>query len=208
MSSTRSHNPIVFLGACLLAITLFSLGNCTSNNANQETTTEQPADAGGSEKASDAAGCGPNVPAPSAPCIPKCGNEFQVGQPCTRGGGECSNNPNSFLCTGDFNKETNLLYCTKPCVKDEDCGANAKCTGNPDNPAAGRGCIPAACVSNDDKEPSPREPNTNPDTSEPTTNPDTSEPTTSPDTGEPNTAPDAGEASAQEGNTNEAAPNP
>ena len=89
----------------------------------------------------------PELPEPSAPCIPECGNELAVGQPCTQGGGECSGNewPMAMFCTGDFNDQTDLVYCTRPCVVDEDCGSEAICTGDPEDPEAGMGCLPLSC---------------------------------------------------------------
>lgn len=95
--------------------------------------------------------CSAGLPAPSAPCLPECGNELFVGQPCTEGGGECTDNgfDMAFLCTADFS-ETDLAFCTMTCVDDQDCGSDALCTGDPDNPAAGRGCFPASCWEGDD----------------------------------------------------------
>lgn len=131
---------------------------CSNSNNPSETTSESPqtetvadiADASSTQESSGSEGtsnnCPPNLPKPSNPCLTGCGNELRVGMPCTRGGGECSDNPKAILCTGDFNQTTDLLYCTKPCVVDEDCGSGAKCTGDPNKPTSGRGCIPAACL--------------------------------------------------------------
>ena len=89
----------------------------------------------------------PEAPEPSDPCLVGCGNEYKVGYPCTPGGGECSTNtfPEAIFCTVDFEESTDLHYCTKPCVDDMDCGLGAFCTGDPDNPASGRGCFPLSC---------------------------------------------------------------
>lgn len=89
----------------------------------------------------------PDAPAPSHPCLEGCGNDYKVGYPCSPGGGECSTNtfPEAIFCTVDFESTTDLHYCTKPCVDDLDCGLDAFCTGDPDNPASGRGCFPLSC---------------------------------------------------------------
>ncbi len=107
---------------------------------------ETGADAG----AADAATCNTdNLPAASDPCLAQnpCGNELAVGQVCTRGGAECSGNGigNAIFCSADFNTETVLHFCTRPCVLDEDCGAGARCTVDPDDPDSESGCLPLAC---------------------------------------------------------------
>jgi len=53
------------------------------------------------------------------------------------------------LCTADAG-ETALQFCTFPCIDDEDCGSDAICAGDPDNPEAGRGCLPTSCWDGDD----------------------------------------------------------
>jgi hypothetical protein len=89
--------------------------------------------------------CDFGLPPPSDACIPKCGNELGVGQPCTKKGGECSGFDialgQAVFCTSDFNP-TNLSYCTKPCSKDADCGTGGACAGDDQS---GHGCIPASC---------------------------------------------------------------
>lgn len=88
-------------------------------------------------------------PEPGDPCIPnRCGNSRGVGMTCTAGGRQCMRNgfDNAFLCTLDFEPEASLNICTLTCVEDEDCGEGAVCVGDPDNPTAGRGCVPAACA--------------------------------------------------------------
>jgi hypothetical protein len=91
--------------------------------------------------------CAPNLPPPSDPCLPVCGNELGVGQPCTRGGYECPaidvGNEATF-CTVDF-EATDLAFCTRPCFDDLDCGSDAFCTGDPQNPDSDKGCTPSAC---------------------------------------------------------------
>lgn len=89
----------------------------------------------------------PDAAQPSHPCLEGCGNELGVGFPCAPGEGQCSTQPSvvARFCTSDFNDETDLSFCTGPCVVDEDCGTNALCTGDPSNPAAGRGCFPLSC---------------------------------------------------------------
>ena len=85
------------------------------------------------------------LPPPSKPCLAGCGNELGVGQPCTKGGFECSDLGlgNAIFCTVD-QATTDLAFCTRPCVVDEQCGRNAYCAGDPSDPGAGRGCFPAA----------------------------------------------------------------
>ena len=63
-------------------------------------------------------------------------------QPCTEGGGECSQNQAPFLfCTADFVSGAEA-YCTGPCDGDDDCGENAFCSGEGEG---GRGCVLAQC---------------------------------------------------------------
>lgn len=92
--------------------------------------------------------CGDFVPEPADVCIPVCGNEQGVGQPCTRGGGECNDfiGNGAGFCTVDFDQTTNLAYCTRPCDVDADCGSDSACVGDPADPGGSTGCIPAACV--------------------------------------------------------------
>ena len=97
--------------------------------------------------------CSEGLPEPSVECLPECGNELRVGQPCTEDGGECFPPDGDFatatFCTADFD-DTDLWFCTKPCVVDEDCGTDAICQGDPENADAGRGCFPISCVDGDD----------------------------------------------------------
>ncbi len=92
--------------------------------------------------------CPDDLPEPSDPCLPGCGNALGVGQTCTRGGFQCPiisiGNEASF-CTVDFN-DTNLAFCTKPCVDDGDCGDGAVCTGDPEDPDSDKGCTPSTCI--------------------------------------------------------------
>lgn len=91
--------------------------------------------------------CDEGLPPPSDPCLPRCGNSRNVGQPCTKGGGECGSfaADRAWACTVDFS-DTHLAFCTRPCVDDSDCGEGAVCTGDPDKPGSDRGCVPAMCV--------------------------------------------------------------
>lgn len=92
--------------------------------------------------------CHPLLPEPSAPCLEgQCGNELGVGQSCTKGGNECGDLGlgNAILCTADFS-DTELWFCTKGCDVDDDCGSDAVCTGDPDDPFSSKGCTPARCV--------------------------------------------------------------
>jgi len=132
----RAFFPILFVGAALL------LAGCPS------------ADPAATDDAGETL-CDPALPPASAPCLEgQCGNpEFGVGQPCTPGGGECSDLPGFMLCTADFN-DTDLWFCTKPCSMSGDwqaqCGSDAVCSGDPEDPAAGSGCMPASCADSDD----------------------------------------------------------
>lgn len=94
--------------------------------------------------------CDPAMqPAPNDDCIPDvCGNEKGVGMTCTAGGGECNDNgfTNAFLCVHDHDPTATLNICTRPCVVDEDCGADARCTGDPDDPDSAKGCVPGPCA--------------------------------------------------------------
>lgn len=91
--------------------------------------------------------CAEGLPAPSDPCIPVCGNEQHVGQPCSEGGGECNEylGSGAGFCTADVDRGTTLFFCTRPCEEDSNCGTNAVCRGDPAEPDGPKGCIPAAC---------------------------------------------------------------
>ena len=95
--------------------------------------------------------CAKNLPAPSVPCLPRCGNELGVGQPCTQGGGECSDFSFSEapICTVDFD-DTDMAFCTRACVSDDQCGSGAYCAIDPDNPTSGAGCTPLSCKGDDE----------------------------------------------------------
>lgn len=129
-----------------LLLLLFS-GGCGGDDDG----TAAGTDAGGSGgDAGSAIECDPTAqPAAMSDCIPDpCGNEIGVGMTCTEGGGECNDNgfTNAWLCTHDHDPTASLNICTKPCVVDEDCGTGAVCTGDPDDPDSGRGCVPAPCA--------------------------------------------------------------
>jgi hypothetical protein len=98
--------------------------------------------------------CNPNLPEASDVCLEdQCGNEKGVGQPCTRGGGECDDLgfDGAYLCTVDF-ADTDLWFCTMPCVADDQCGEDARCAVDPEDLSAGSGCFPTVC---DDDDPDP-----------------------------------------------------
>jgi hypothetical protein len=69
------------------------------------------------------------------------GNEFGVGEYCTRVGGECNDNEGALFCTADYGKAP--TFCTKPCATAGQCGANAVCIGELDG--GSMGCVPS-CV--------------------------------------------------------------
>lgn len=165
--STLSKHALTRLSVLVMAFVLLGLsqiqysGCNPTNNAEPgaETTTPDATAAdtpvADTTKTPDAAPDEKKCPTPSHPCLPGCGNNLGVGQHCTRGGGECNTNKRAILCTGDFNKTTELVYCVRPCVKDEDCGDGAVCTRDPKDPKGGAGCIPASCV---DRKPSETKP--------------------------------------------------
>lgn len=93
--------------------------------------------------------CSVHVPEPSDPCLPECGNEIGVGQPCTQGGYECSDFnivTEAGMCTVDFSQTTELAFCTRPCSNDQDCGTGAICRVDPGDPNASKGCVPQSCA--------------------------------------------------------------
>jgi hypothetical protein len=93
--------------------------------------------------------CDFGLPAPNDVCLPKCGNERGVGQPCTKGGGECNAwlavSGGAGICTIDFVSDADLHMCTRPCADDVDCGADAVCQGDPNDPGGDKGCVPQSC---------------------------------------------------------------
>ena len=96
--------------------------------------------------------CSPNIPEPNDPCLPQCGNELGVGQPCTKGGYECSDFnivTEAGMCTVDFSNTTALAFCTRPCSNDTDCGTGAICRVDPEDPNGSKGCVPETCVEED-----------------------------------------------------------
>ena len=96
--------------------------------------------------------CGDQIPIPSDPCLlGQCGNGLGVGQPCTRGGNECAGYTlgEAIFCSADFS-DTSIWFCTKACNEDEDCGADAICEKNPDDPLSAKGCVLQRCTETDD----------------------------------------------------------
>lgn len=92
----------------------------------------------------------PDVPLANNPCLPGCGNDKFVGQPCTKGGNECAGH-NFFageatFCTLDWSADAALAMCTKPCGADSDCGNDAVCISDPNDPGGSKGCVPSACA--------------------------------------------------------------
>lgn len=66
------------------------------------------------------------------------GNEMGVGEYCTEGNGECSDNTGAFFCTADVGETPS--FCTKPCSTTAQCGADATCRGEVDG--GQMGCVP------------------------------------------------------------------
>ncbi len=94
--------------------------------------------------------CAFNLPAPNKPCVPICGNELGVGQPCSAGGNECSDFFNvqggAPLCSVDFDSNAPIHICTRLCSVDSDCGSGGLCRRDPATPEVPLGCTPASCV--------------------------------------------------------------
>ena len=57
--------------------------------------------------------CNDGLPPPSAGCLPECGNELQVGQPCTDGGGENVVHRVGWVLSWAENRMTNTSKNTK-----------------------------------------------------------------------------------------------
>lgn len=77
------------------------------------------------------------------------GNELGVGAFCTPGGGECANTPSRAapFCTVDT-ASTDLAFCTRTCLTNEDCGTNARCASA--NGSGPMGCFPIFCEASED----------------------------------------------------------
>jgi hypothetical protein len=102
---------------------------------------------GGDDDAVDAPQ-GADAPAPDAAPNPNAcaepgavGNEMGVGEYCTSGGGECSDNTGAIFCA--------LIgggppICTKPCGTTDQCGTEATCAGEVDG--GQMGCVPNCLV--------------------------------------------------------------
>ena len=70
------------------------------------------------------------------------GNSIGVGEYCTRGGHECADNLEAFLCIVDIRPDAEP-FCVKSCSTDEGCGENAVCTN--EGGEGPKGCVPA-CI--------------------------------------------------------------
>lgn len=128
--------PIII--CCVVVTALVTFMGCTDSGSGSD----------GVDDDDDSVPCPAELPPPSDPCIPLCGNELGVGQPCSKGGFQCpfiETGKEASFCTVDFD-DTNLAFCTKPCVDDGDCGTDAVCTGDPDKPDSDKGCTPASCI--------------------------------------------------------------
>lgn len=106
----------------------------------------------GSESTQTASGtgessCPADLPEPLDPCLEGCGNSLGVGRPCSPGGGECVSEDfnDATLCVVDFVPDAALNQCTKPCVANDQCGEDAFCQGDPDDPNGPKGCVLIAC---------------------------------------------------------------
>ena len=102
------------LGRAVLALSLLVVAACA------QPAVEPPADAGSLNCLNEYP---EDIPPPSKPCLAGCGNELGVGQPCTKGSGECSGFQlgEAIFCTVDF-EDTDYEFCTLACVRDEQCG--------------------------------------------------------------------------------------
>jgi hypothetical protein len=96
--------------------------------------------------ASPATDAGTDAPRPMAPAH-SCGqpeiagNDQGVGAFCTPGGRECQAFSLAPLCLADLVPAEEQWYCTRTCVMDSQCGADAVCVGD----ARGHGCVPTRC---------------------------------------------------------------
>ena len=93
--------------------------------------------------------CPEFLPPPSNACLEgQCGNSAGVGQPCTKGGGECDVfnllAGEAGVCTVDFSDNTDVACCSRLCDVDADCGENAVCFPDPDDPSR-TGCVTLGC---------------------------------------------------------------
>lgn len=68
------------------------------------------------------------------------GNELGVGEYCTMGGGQCSDNTGALFCTADVGASP--PFCTKPCAMTSQCGTNATCRGQGTADGGQMGCVP------------------------------------------------------------------
>ena len=80
----------------------------------------------------------PPCAAPGAP-----GNSKGVGEYCTRGGGECSDNSDAFVCVVDIRPDDQPI-CVMSCSTDEGCGEDARCAGETDD--GPKGCVPSCML--------------------------------------------------------------
>lgn len=95
------------------------------------------------------AACAAFLPPPSNACLQgQCGNSVGVGQPCTKGGGECDGfnllAGEAGVCTVDFSDNTSVACCTRLCSVNEECGENALCFPDPADPLR-TGCVTVGC---------------------------------------------------------------
>jgi hypothetical protein len=69
---------------------------------------------------------------------------MNVGAYCTKGGGQCSDYPNTSLqCSIDLSAQGSNFCILIGCSQDSDCGADACCTGQAGNPI--HACVPNGC---------------------------------------------------------------
>ncbi len=109
-------------------------GGGTVSSASGKTT----AATGSVTTSTGAAGGGPPAGACVQPGEP--GNENGVGEYCTPGGGQCSDNPLAPLCLADVGEDQ--WFCTRiGCNAMTNCGADAGCLVTPD----GSACLPCKC---------------------------------------------------------------
>ena len=119
-------------------------GNDTDPSASGDA---NPSDSGGTAAgelpAPECPGVDIELPPPLNACLGG-GNDENVGQTCSIGGGECTGTPAQF-CSVDFEPEAEFNFCTKPCVVDAQCGEDAFCQVDPDDPEGPKGCLPIVC---------------------------------------------------------------
>jgi hypothetical protein len=122
------------------SVIVLALVGCTSGSSAPSSSAD--ADPDPPSSAGDAASKA--SPGTCLPTIGDTGNSKNVGAYCTKGGGQCSDYPNTSLqCSSDLSAQGGNFCLFLGCTLDTDCGEDACCTS-----PAGSGihaCIPIGC---------------------------------------------------------------